>query len=49
MTLPERCASQSEAQYNTGADELKVPNLMPDFLTRAAFNPSAPCTSTSAP
>jgi hypothetical protein len=38
VTLPECCASDIDAQYNTGADELNVPNLMPDFHTRVAFN-----------
>ena len=38
MTLPACCASDIDAQYNTGSDELKVPNLMPDFHTRVAFN-----------
>jgi hypothetical protein len=40
VTLPECCVSDLDAQYNTGSDELKVPNRMPDFVTRAAFNPS---------
>ncbi len=39
VTLPDCCASDIDAQYNTGADELKAPNLMPDFVTRVAFNP----------
>ena len=38
VTLPECCASDIDAQYNTGSDELNVPNLMPDFHTRVAFN-----------
>ncbi len=38
VTLPECCATDIDAQYNTGADELKVPNLMPDLHTRVAFN-----------
>jgi hypothetical protein len=33
------CASDLEAQYNSGNDELKVPNLRPDIVTRAAFDP----------
>jgi hypothetical protein len=39
VTLPHCCASDIDAQYNTGSDELKVPNLMPDIVTRVAFNP----------
>ena len=39
MTLPSCCAADVEAQYNTGNDELSVPNLMPDFVSRVAFNP----------
>ena len=39
VTLPVCCASDIDAQYNTGADELRVPNLMPDVVTRVAFNP----------
>ena len=39
VTLPQCCASDIDAQYNTGSDELKVPNLMPDIVTRVAFNP----------
>ena len=40
VTLPKCCASDIEAQYNTGNDQLNVPNLLPDFVTRAAFNPN---------
>jgi hypothetical protein len=40
VTLPSCCASDIDAQYNTGSDELGVPNLMPDFVTRLAFNPN---------
>ena len=36
-----------DAQYNTGSDELNVPNLMPDFHTRVAFNGFGGCTWTS--
>ena len=39
VTLPRCCASDIDAQYNTGGDELRVPNLTPDFVTRVAFNP----------
>ena len=40
VTLPNCCASDLDAQYNTGADETRVPNLMPDILTRVALNPT---------
>jgi hypothetical protein len=40
VTLPACCAADLEAQYNTGSDELSVPNLIPDTATRAAFNPT---------
>jgi hypothetical protein len=40
VTLPSCCAGDIEAQYNTGSDELNTPNLMPDVVTRVAFNPS---------
>jgi hypothetical protein len=39
VTLPACCASDIDAQYNTGSDELRVPNLMPDLVSRVAFNP----------
>ena len=39
VTLPQCCATDIDAQYNTGSDELKVPNLIPDIVTRVAFNP----------
>jgi hypothetical protein len=39
IALPQCCASDIEAEYNTGSDELSVPNLMPDLTTRLAFNP----------
>jgi hypothetical protein len=39
VTLPDCCATDIEAQYNTGSDELSVPNLMPDVATRVALNP----------
>jgi hypothetical protein len=38
VTLPDCCASDIDAQYNTGDDELKAPDLMPDFVTRVAIN-----------
>lgn len=40
VTLPVCCAIELLAQYNTGADELRVPNLIPDISTRVAFNPT---------
>ena len=40
VTLPSCCASDLDTQYNTGADETRVPNLMPDILTRVALNPT---------
>ncbi|BCS31211.2 hypothetical protein TBR22_A04110 [Luteitalea sp. TBR-22] len=40
VTLPGCCASDIEAQYNTGSEALSVPNLMPDISTRVALNPS---------
>jgi len=40
VTLPLCCASDLDAQYNTGSDELRVPNLMPDIVTRVALNPA---------
>jgi hypothetical protein len=40
VTLPACCTSDLDLQYNTGSDELKVPNLWPDFTTRIAFNPT---------
>ena len=39
VTLPACCASDIEAEYNTGSGELSVPNLMPDIATRMTFNP----------
>jgi hypothetical protein len=39
VILPQCCASDIDAQYNTGSDELHVPNLVPDIVTRVAFNP----------
>lgn len=37
--LPDCCAGDIESQYNTGSGELRVPNLMPDFVSRLAFSP----------
>ena len=42
VVLPACCASDIDAQYNTGSDELRVPNLMTDIVTRVAFNPIKP-------
>ena len=42
VVLPACCVSDIDAQYNTGADELKVPNLMTDIVTRVAVNPIKP-------
>jgi len=39
VTLPQCCAADIDAQYNTGADELRVPNLMPDFASRVTYSP----------
>jgi hypothetical protein len=39
VILPECCARDIEAQYNIGSNELQVPNLAPDIVTRVAFNP----------
>jgi len=41
VTLPACCSADIAAQYNTGQEALSVPNLMPDFVTRLALNPSA--------
>jgi hypothetical protein len=42
VVLPACCASDIDAQYNTGSDELNVPNLMTDIVSRVAFNPIKP-------
>ena len=39
--LPQCCAGDIDAQYNTGADELRAPNLMPDFSTRFTYSPGS--------
>jgi hypothetical protein len=39
VTLPKCCSADIDVQYNTGADELKAPNLMPDFSTRITYSP----------
>jgi hypothetical protein len=38
VKLPGCCSSDIDAQYNTGANGLNVPNLMPDLHSRVAFN-----------
>jgi len=38
VALPACCSADLDAQYNTGANELSVPNLMPDIVSRVAFN-----------
>jgi hypothetical protein len=40
VVLPDCCADDIGVQYNTGDQALAVPNLMPDIVTRAAWNPS---------
>jgi hypothetical protein len=40
VSLPSCCAEDIAAQYNTGDQALAVPNLMPDIVTRVAFNPT---------
>ena len=40
VTLPACCGADIDAQYNTGKEALSVPNLMPDLVTRVAFNPT---------
>lgn len=40
VTLPSCCAGDLDDQYNTGTNGLRVPNLMPDLITRIALNPS---------
>jgi hypothetical protein len=40
VTLPTCCGTDLDVQYNTGSDELEVPNLMPDIVTRVALNPT---------
>ena len=41
VALPACCDDDIASQYNTGGEALSVPNLMPDFVTRVAFNPSS--------
>jgi hypothetical protein len=39
IELPGCCADDIDAQYNTGSEQLRTPNLMPDILTRVALKP----------
>jgi len=38
VKLPACCTSDLDTQYNTGSNGLSVPNLMPDIVSRVAFN-----------
>lgn len=38
VTLPACCADDLGAQYNTGGNGVSVPNLMPDLVSRIAYN-----------
>jgi len=38
VRLPASCTSDLQAQYNVGTNGLSVPNLMPDIVSRVAFN-----------
>jgi hypothetical protein len=40
VVLPACCGDDISVQYNSGIQELEVPNLMPDFVTRVALNPT---------
>jgi hypothetical protein len=39
VVLPLCCSTDLDLQYNTGSDELRVPNLRPDVVTRVAIDP----------
>jgi hypothetical protein len=41
VVFPTCCTTDLNAQYNTGSDEFRTPNLMPDLHTRIAFNSGA--------
>ena len=41
IALPQCCSTDIDAQYNTGGDELRVPNLLPDFSTRVTYTPTS--------
>jgi hypothetical protein len=38
VKLPACCANDLQAQYNIGTNGLSVPNLMPDIVSRIAYN-----------
>jgi hypothetical protein len=38
VKLPACCSEDLADQYNTGSDQLNAPNLMPDVVSRVAFN-----------
>ena len=38
VRLPACCTNDLQAQYNVGTNGLSVPNLMPDIVSRVAFN-----------
>jgi hypothetical protein len=38
VALPQCCRDDLQRQFNTGGNNLTVPNLMPDFVSRVAFN-----------
>ena len=38
VALPACCADDLAAQYNTGGNGVSVPNLMPDIVSRVAYN-----------
>ena len=38
VTLPQCCGDDLRHQFNTGGNNLSVPNLMPDVVSRLAFN-----------
>ena len=40
VALPACCSGDIGEQYNTGTEGLAVPNLMPDIVSRAAYNPT---------
>src|SRR5262245_39047127 len=39
LVLPLCCVTELDLQYNSGSDELRVPNYAPDVVTRVAFDP----------
>jgi len=40
VKLPACCTADLQAEYNTGGNGLAVPNMMPDIVSRVAFNTS---------